>query len=84
MGVCCVLAFVTQHASGIFYALYCVVICVLTACAIFFHVMNGTVFWKSYLTFWRRNYFLNFSTPCIYNVNRTGTKYIRIMKQTAF
>jgi len=28
--------------------------------------------------------FFNFSTPCILNVNNTGTKYIRIMKQTAF
>jgi len=28
--------------------------------------------------------FLNFSTLCIYNVNNTGTKYVRIMKQTAF
>jgi len=36
------------------------------------------------LTFWRRNYFLNFSTRCILNVNNTGTKYVRIMKQTAF
>ena len=37
------------------------------------------------LTFWRRNYFFfNFSTPCIKNVNNTGTKYVRIMKQTAF
>jgi len=37
------------------------------------------------LTFWRRNYFfLNFSTLCIQNVNKTGTKYVRIMKQTAF
>jgi len=27
---------------------------------------------------------LNFSTPCIQNVNNTGTKYVRIMKQTAF
>ena len=36
------------------------------------------------LTFWRRNYFLNFSTPCIKNVNNIGTKYVRIMKQTAF
>ena len=26
------------------------------------------------LTFWRRNYFFNFSTSCIYNVNNTGTK----------
>jgi len=40
----------------------------------------------SWLTFWRRNYyfFLNFSTPCIQNVNNTGTKHVRIMKQTAF
>ena len=36
------------------------------------------------LTFWRRNYFFNFSTACIYNVNNTGTKQVRIMKQTAF
>jgi hypothetical protein len=37
------------------------------------------------LNFWRRNYFfLNFSTHCIQNVNNTGTKYVRIMKQTAF
>ena len=36
------------------------------------------------LTFWRRNYFFNFSTPCIQNVNNPGTKYVRIMKQTAF
>ena len=37
------------------------------------------------LTFWRRNYFFfNFSTPCIQNVNNTGTKHVRIMKQTAF
>ena len=27
--------------------------------------------------------FFNFSTPCVY-VNNTGTKYIRIMKQTTF
>ena len=38
----------------------------------------------SWLTFWRQNYFLNFSTPCIQNMNNTGTKYVRIMKQTAF
>ena len=36
------------------------------------------------LTFWRRNYFFNFSTHCILNVNNTGTKQVRIMKQTAF
>ena len=29
-------------------------------------------------------FFFNFSTPCIQNVNNTGTKYVRIMKQTAF
>jgi len=28
-------------------------------------------------------FFLNFSTPCIENVNNTGTRYVRIMKQTA-
>ena len=36
------------------------------------------------LTFWRRNYFFNFSTPCILYVNNTGIKYVRFMKQTAF
>ena len=36
------------------------------------------------LTFWRRNYFFfNFNTLYI-KVNNTGTKYARIMKQTAF
>ena len=39
---------------------------------------------RSVLTLWRRNYFSNFSTLCIQNVNNTGTKYVRIMKQTAF
>jgi len=29
-------------------------------------------------------FFFNFSTSCIYNVNNTGTKQVRIMKQTAF
>ena len=29
-------------------------------------------------------FFFYFSTPCIQNVNNTGTKYLRIMKQTAF
>jgi len=29
-------------------------------------------------------FFFNFSTSCIKNVNNTGTKYVRIMKQTAF
>ena len=29
-------------------------------------------------------FFFNFSTPCIQNVNNTGTKYVTIMKQTAF
>ena len=37
-----------------------------------------------YLTFWRGNYFFNFSTLCIQNVNNTGTKQVRIMKQTPF
>jgi len=36
------------------------------------------------LTFWRRNYFFNFSTLCMQDVENTGTKYVRIMKQTAF
>jgi hypothetical protein len=29
---------------------------------------------------WRRNFILNFSTPCIQNVNNTGTKKGSIMK----
>jgi hypothetical protein len=32
------------------------------------------------LTLWRRNFLLNFSTPCISNVNITGTKKGSIMK----
>jgi hypothetical protein len=36
------------------------------------------------LTFWSRNYFFNFNTSCTLNVNNTGTKQVRIMKQTAF
>jgi hypothetical protein len=35
------------------------------------------------LTFWRRNYFFILAHP-VYHVNNTGTKYVRIMKQTAF
>ena len=38
----------------------------------------------SNLTLWRRNYFFNFSTHCIKNVNNIGTKQVSIMKQTAF
>ena len=34
---------------------------------------------SQFLTFRRRNFLLNFSTPCIYNVN-TGTKKCSIMK----
>jgi hypothetical protein len=55
------------------------------------HLTSGRTCWPlseqaviSSLTFWCRNYFLNFSTPCIQNSNNTGTKYVRIMKQTAF
>jgi hypothetical protein len=29
-------------------------------------------------------FFFNFSTPCISNVNNTGTKQVGIMKLTAF
>jgi len=29
-------------------------------------------------------FFFYFSTHCIKNVNKTGTKHVRIMKQTAF
>jgi hypothetical protein len=32
------------------------------------------------LTLWRLNFLLNFSTPCIWNVNITGTKKGSIMK----
>ena len=46
--------------------------------------IHGRITPKWVLTFWSRNYFLNFSTPCIQNVNNIGTKYVRIMKQTAF
>ena len=38
-----------------------------------------------FINLWRRNYFFfSFSTPCIQNVNNTGTKQVSIMKQTAF
>ena len=49
-------------------------------------LVHGRVSWDTalYLTLWRRNYFFNFSTPCIQNVNNTGTKQVSIMKQTAF
>ena len=41
----------------------------------------GTAGWELYiLTFRRRNFLLNFSTPCIQNVNNTGTKKGSIMK----
>jgi len=63
-----------------------------TICNLFIHqvprapLKYGFAAWeKIILTFWRRNYFFfNFSTPCIQNVNNTGTKQVRIMKQTAF
>jgi len=29
-------------------------------------------------------FFLNFNTPVYKNVNNTGAKYVRIIKQTAF
>ena len=45
--------------------------------------ITGCIFYMP-LTFWTRNYFFSFSTPCILNANNTGTKYDRIMKQTAF
>jgi len=46
----------------------------------FFETQNAFLK-KQNLTFWRRNYFFNFRTSCIQNVNNTGTKYVRIMKQ---
>ena len=36
------------------------------------------------LTFWRRIFFLILAHPVYKNVNNTGTKYVTIMKQTAF
>jgi len=51
---------------------------------IFFKFLFTLFYRFTILTFWRRNYFLNFSTPCVLNVNKTGTKHIRIVKQTAF
>ena len=35
------------------------------------------------LTFWRRNYFFLILAHLYINVNNTGTKYVRIVKQTA-
>ena len=48
------------------------------------HFCSGTPMHYFYLTFWRRNFFFNFCTFCMSNVNNTGTKYVRIMKQPAF
>jgi len=39
---------------------------------------------KITLTFWRLNYFFKILAHSVKNVNKTGTKYVRIMKQTAF
>ena len=30
------------------------------------------------LTFWRRKYFFNFSTPCIYNVNNKVSNTLEV------
>ena len=49
-----------------------------------YYAVGSQIYTTPSLTFWRRNYYFNFSTPCIWNVNNTGTKYVRIMKQTAF
>ena len=38
----------------------------------------------SLLTLWRRNFFFFILAHTVYNMNKTGTKYVRIMKQTAF
>ena len=46
-------------------------------------LMESTRYSPHILTFWRW-FFFYFSTPCIYNVNNTGTEYVRIMKQTVF
>ena len=50
------------------------VLCLAVAC-----ILTSTA-----LTFWRRNYFFNFSTPCLQNVSNTGTKQVKIMKKTVF
>jgi hypothetical protein len=43
--------------------------------------LSTTVLLLVGLTLWRRNFLLNFSTPCIFtNVNITGTKKGSIMK----
>ena len=48
-------------------------------------IYTQTIRGTTQLTFGGRNYFFfNFSTACILNVNNTGTKQVRIMKQTAF
>ena len=49
-----------------------------------FILVSGSWWFLFVLTFWRRNYFFNFSTLCIQKVNNTGTKRVRNMKQTAF
>jgi hypothetical protein len=48
--------------------------------ALFNSVSKPVVSEACYLTFWRRNFLLNFSTPCISNLNITGTKKGSIMK----
>ena len=50
--------------------------------ALLFHYLMLNMF--RLLTFWNRNYFFNFSTPAYKIVNNTGTKQVRIMKQTEF
>ena len=53
-------------------------------CIGWFQPAQDVELWRAPLTFWTRNYFFSFSTPFIQNANNTGTKYDRIMKQTAF
>jgi len=51
---------------------------------VFWTVLNPSSQIPGYLTLWGRNYFFNFSTLCIWNVNNTGMKEVSIVKQTAF
>jgi len=40
--------------------------------------------WEQGLTLWRQNFILNFSTPCILNVNNTGAKNVALWNKRHF
>ena len=46
--------------------------------------VNSTALASNFILLAPDKYFFYFSTFCIYNVNNAGTKYVIIMKQTAF